>query len=120
MELLSSFFLGHGRMARAQWLSRVAGMAVLCSAFGLLASQITGEGGAALFAALFMWGAAALSIQRLHDIGRAGPNLLLLLIPVLGPLWVLLLLCRRGGEGANRYGVDPLARLDYLRVDITK
>ena len=120
MELLSSFFLSHGRIARGTWLSRVLALAVLCTAFGLLAQQIAGDAGAALFAAVFLWGAVALSIQRLHDIGRAGPAMLLLLIPIAGPLWILLTLCRRGGEGRNRYGLDPGARLDYLRVDITK
>lgn len=120
MELLSSFFLSHGRIARGTWLARVLALGVLCTAFGLLAHQAAGEAGQALFAAIFMWGAVALSIQRLHDIGRSGPTMLLLLIPVVGPLWVLLLLCRRGAEGANRHGLDPLARLDYLKVDITK
>lgn len=120
MELLSFYFLSHGRIARATWLSRVLALGVLCTAFGLLAQQIAGEAGQALFAVIFMCGAAALSIQRLHDIGRSGPTLLLSLIPVLGPLWILLLLCRRGGEGRNLHGLDPLARLDYLRVDITK
>jgi hypothetical protein len=31
---------------------------------------------------------------------------------------LLLALLRPGVEGRNRYGGDPFARLDYLRVDI--
>ena len=81
------------------------------ASFGVLATLIVASG---------TWGALAISTQRLHDIGRSGPSLLLLLIPVLGPLWVLLLLCRRGGEGKNRYGDDPLSRHDYLQVNIAK
>jgi len=120
MDLFSTFFLSHGRIARATWLWRIALLALLGSAFGLLAGAVAGEPGQALVACVFAWGAGAVSIQRLHDIGRGGPALLLLLVPVIGPVWLLLLLCRRGAEGRNRHGLDPLARLDYLRVDISK
>ncbi len=120
MKLLALFFLSHGRIARATWLARLAALVLCCSAFGLLAQELAGEVGAALLAAVFVWSAASLSIQRLHDMGRSGGALLLLVIPVLGPLWVLLLLLRRGGEGGNRYGRDPLARLDYLQVDVSR
>jgi len=120
MELLSTCFLSYGRIARGAWLSRIVLLASLGSAFGLLAGQIGGEPAQALVAAAFAWGAGAVSIQRLHDIGRGGASILLLLIPVIGPVWLFLLLCRRGAEGPNRHGRDPLARLDYLRVDISK
>lgn len=120
MQVLATYFLSHGRIARATWLARMVLMAVLCSAFGMLASALAGDAGAAVLAAVFVWGAGATSIQRLHDIGRRGPSMLLLLIPILGPLWLFMLLCRRGAEGVNRHGADPMARHDYLRVDIGK
>lgn len=86
----------------------------------MLAQAVAGETGAALFAALFIWCAAAVSVKRLHDIGRSGWFLLVLAIPVLGPLWLALQLCKRGVDGRNRYGSDPMARMDYLKVDISK
>lgn len=120
MQLLSTYFLSHGRIARASWLGRVAILGVLCCAFGLLAGQLAGDPGEALVALVFVWGACAVSIQRLHDSGRSGLSMLLMLIPVIGPVWVLLLLCRRGAEGSNRHGVDAAVRLDYLRVDTSR
>ena len=120
MELLAKYFLCQGRIKRRTWLSRVAVLDIVCLAFGLLAHAMLGDPGAAVFALAFTWGALAVSTQRLHDIGRSGLSLLLVLIPVLGPLWVLLLLGRRGGEGKNRYGDDPLSRHDYLQVNIAK
>lgn len=118
MTLLSAFFLSHGRINRGLWLLRLIALGLLCAAFGLLAREVAGETAQAVFALIFLWGALALSAQRLHDIGRSGASLLILLIPVLGPIWVLLLLLRKGGEGNNRYGPDPMARHDYLKVDI--
>lgn len=118
--MLWPYFLAHGRVERSLWLGRTLLLGLCCMAFALLAQQIIGETGGTLFALIFLWGALAIATQRLHDIGKSGTTLLLLLIPVLGPLWIVLLLCRPGVNGRNRYGNDPLSRLDYLRVDISK
>lgn len=66
----------------------------------------------------FFWIAAALATKRLRDRGRHPAWLLLLLIPVIGPLWALFELgCRRGTPGENQYGQDPLqVGADYLTV----
>jgi uncharacterized membrane protein YhaH (DUF805 family) len=120
MDLVSSFVIGQARIARGTWLFRLVIMAIICTAFGMLAQALMGEVGATVFAVAFLWCAGAISVQRLHDSGRSGWNLLFLIIPVLGPLWVLMQLLQRGAEGDNRYGRDPMARLDYLNVDITQ
>ena len=56
--------------------------------------------------------------KRLHDRGRSAWWLIVLLIPVLGPLWLAIeLALRRGTPGENQYGADPLERhYDYLTV----
>lgn len=46
--------------------------------------------------------------RRYHDLDKSAWWLLLLLIPVAGPLWcVIELTLRRGSYGENRYGSDP-------------
>ena len=42
-----------------------------------------------------------------------------LLVPVLGPVWLVISMGFRGGtEGHNQYGADPrMANVDYLTVD---
>lgn len=120
VQMLSHYFLSHGRIARATCFGRIAILGILCCAFGLLAGELAGEPGQAVVSLVFVWGMCTVSIQRLHDSGRGGLSLVLMLIPVIGPLWVFLLLCRRGAEGPNRHGLDARARLDYLRVDISR
>jgi uncharacterized membrane protein YhaH (DUF805 family) len=120
MHFISSYALSHGRIARGTWVFRLVALSVTCTAFGTLAESLAGSSGAALFAVLFLWCAGAVSIQRLHDIGRSGMSLFVLVIPIVGPLMLLFQLTRRGVDGRNRHGDDPAARLDYLRVDITK
>lgn len=51
----------------------------------------------------------AVGIRRLHDIDRSGWWLLIWLIPIVG--WIILIVwaCRKGSDGDNRFGPDPLA-----------
>lgn len=51
----------------------------------------------------------ALSVRRLHDIDKSAWYILLAMIPVVGPIWLLVLYCQRGTGGDNRFGLDPLA-----------
>ncbi len=64
------------------------------------------------------WALLALSIKRLHDCARAAGWLLIVFVPVLGPLWLFLELgLRKGTPGENQYGPDPLERgRDYMIV----
>ncbi len=118
-ELIASFLLGDGRIARGTMFYRLFTLAALCTAFGMLGGELAGSYGSAIFAAVFLWCTCALFLQRLHDIGRSGWTLFVLLIPILGPIWLLTQLLKRGVEGHNRYGNDPMARSGYLAVDIS-
>jgi uncharacterized membrane protein YhaH (DUF805 family) len=109
MALLSTYFLSHGRISRGIWLCRLFAVGVSCAVLAMLA----GDAGKAVLAALFLWSAGALSIQRLHDTGRGAWRLLMLAIPVLGPLWLLFFLCRRGADAGRQ-------QRDYAQVDICK
>jgi uncharacterized membrane protein YhaH (DUF805 family) len=51
----------------------------------------------------------AVSVRRLHDIDRSGWWVLLGLIPIVGPIILLVWYCQKGTPGANRFGSDPLA-----------
>ncbi len=49
----------------------------------------------------------AVSIRRLHDVGKSGWFSLIVLVPVLGLIWLIILFCSNGVDGQNRYGSDP-------------
>jgi uncharacterized membrane protein YhaH (DUF805 family) len=51
----------------------------------------------------------AVGVRRLHDTGRTGWWLLLSLIPVIGTIWIIILLATNGDQGSNEYGGDPKA-----------
>jgi len=47
-------------------------------------------------------------VRRLHDRDYSGWSLLIYLIPLVGPIIVIVWLCMRGTYGPNRFGPDPL------------
>ncbi|WP_439131040.1 DUF805 domain-containing protein [Polaribacter sp.] len=49
----------------------------------------------------------AVSIRRLHDLGKSGAMLLINLIPFIGPIWFLILTCMEGQSKPNRWGNNP-------------
>lgn len=56
---------------------------------------------------------AALSVRRLHDTGKSSATLLLFLIPFVGPLILLGLLCLKGQPQDNQYG----SALQHIIID---
>jgi uncharacterized membrane protein YhaH (DUF805 family) len=55
----------------------------------------------------------AVSVRRLHDIDKSGWWLFIGLIPVVGAIWSLILMCTDGTNGPNQYGPDPKALEAY-------
>jgi uncharacterized membrane protein YhaH (DUF805 family) len=51
----------------------------------------------------------AVIVRRLHDTGNSGWMIFIQLIPLVGPIWLLVLMCTEGQVGPNEYGPDPKA-----------
>lgn len=51
----------------------------------------------------------AVAIRRLHDIGKNGWWYCISFIPIVGDIWLLVLLCKAGNPGDNLYGPSPKA-----------
>ncbi|HYF74937.1 MAG TPA: DUF805 domain-containing protein, partial [Nocardioides sp.] len=77
---------------------------------GITSSTVTGDQGVVgLLVALALF-VPNLSVgtRRLHDTGRSGWWLLLLLVPCLGLLVLVVFFCLGGQVHANQYGEPPL------------
>ncbi|MDR0361825.1 MAG: DUF805 domain-containing protein [Planctomycetota bacterium] len=64
----------------------------------------------ALYAAASCLPGFAVWVRRLHDAGRSGSALFLLLVPVIGWLVLLILTVRAGEKKTNAYGPNPRGR----------
>ena len=51
----------------------------------------------------------AVAVRRLHDNDKSGWWFFIFLVPIIGPIWLFILLIREGTPGANRFGPDPKA-----------
>jgi len=49
----------------------------------------------------------AVSVRRLHDVGKSGWFYLIILIPIVGAIWILILFFTDGVIGQNEYGTNP-------------
>jgi uncharacterized membrane protein YhaH (DUF805 family) len=65
----------------------------------------------AVLALFTIWPALALGIKRCHDRDQSGWWMLLLLVPLVGPMILFVSLgFIKGTEGTNRYGRDPFVK----------
>jgi len=62
-----------------------------------------------LVSLFFLIPSLAVSVRRLHDIGKSGWFLLITLIPVVGSIIFIVYAAQEGEPHANQYGEDPKA-----------
>lgn len=83
---------------------------IVASALDTVVFGIAFDGFGPLYAvysiAVFVPG-LAVSVRRLHDVGKSGWYLLVNLIPIAGPIWYLVLVCTDSQPGDNQYGSNP-------------
>ena len=60
-----------------------------------------------LYAAAVLLPWLAVSIRRLHDIGKSGWWYLIYLIPIIGAIWLTVLMCLDSEPGENQWGENP-------------
>jgi len=116
MPPLRMFFDPRGRIGRRDfWLYGVAAVAGLT----LLLNALLGIAGMPpeyrepLVNLLLLWPVLAVSIKRWHDRDKPGWWVLIVLVPVVGWLWALVVNgFLRGTPGPNRFGADPLTAED--------
>jgi uncharacterized membrane protein YhaH (DUF805 family) len=110
-KLLAHLITWKGRVSRTTfWLLHgILFLAYIILAYTVAALPYTVQGYAsvAIIALLIMrW---FVEIQRWHDRNKSGWNILIGIIPILGPIWILIE-CGflKGTEGGNRFGAAPV------------
>lgn len=109
------WYFWHTMLDGAVGMGLIAILLVMMGVFGVGAMILPMVG---VFVATLVAG-FAITVKRLHDLGRPGWHWLLLLIPLYNFYLTLVLLFRRGTFGANAYGPDPLTapeRAGYLEA----
>ena len=83
----------------------------LCSIAATIVDVAVGFGTSGLLGGLvalgFLIPSIRAGVRRLHDIDRTGWWMLIVLIPLIGPIVLLVFLVTNGTDGPNRFGADP-------------
>ena len=98
----------------------ISSFLILAAGIGIM--LLTKKEGALLLPCLFMFALLipcwAVTIRRLHDIGRSAWFLLVNLIPVIGGIMLLVVLISKGTADNNQYGKNPeiTKQNNYYRI----
>ena len=112
------FFTYRGRLNRKPFILRGLLLSVLSSVMSTVMTEMTEASSTvmhllALLPLILMVvlnvGTFMLIIRRWHDLGKSGWLSLLMLIPLLNLLVLIFLWVKKGTDGPNAYGDDPLA-----------
>ncbi len=49
----------------------------------------------------------AVVVRRLHDVGKSGWMYFIILIPIIGGIWLLVLICKESQVESNKWGENP-------------
>jgi uncharacterized membrane protein YhaH (DUF805 family) len=98
-----------GRAGRAEYWWWWAALVATFIAIGILTSFVGAAGYvvAALVTLATFIPNLAVTVRRLHDTGRSGWWVLVVLVPAIGALILLVLLLLDGEHGSNRWGTPP-------------
>ena len=114
-----------GRARRSEyWYFRLA-TAVIFFVFIALAIIVSIIGGGflgfpvaigliALYSLIALIPSLAVTVRRMHDLGKSGWSVLISFIPLVGPIWFLVLLATEGEHGENYYGPDPKSTIEEI------
>jgi len=70
---------------------------------GIIGTTILGV----IFSLAMLIPGLAVSVRRLHDIGKSGWWYLLVLLPIIGWIWLIILFATDSEDGTNNWGENP-------------
>ena len=112
--VLENYANFNGRARRSEYwyftLANVIATVVLAVVDSVIGIQILGS----IYSLAVLVPGLAVAVRRLHDVNKSGWFYLLILLPVIGWIWLIVLFCTEGDKGTNEYGPDPKNQYDEL------
>jgi uncharacterized membrane protein YhaH (DUF805 family) len=113
LQVLKKYAVFSGRARRKEFWMFVLFNVIVSVILGILDAVLfnTGENSAGVLGSIYslvvLIPSLAVSVRRLHDIGRTGWWVLVGLIPILGWIVLIIFYVKEGDPGANEYGPNP-------------
>ena len=114
LKALNQYADFNGRARRKEyWMFFLFNMvfAVLALLIDIAAGTANLDSGSGVFQGIYSLAVLipglAVGVRRLHDVGKSGWMLLIALIPIIGAIWLLVLMVTDSKEGTNKWGENP-------------
>lgn len=107
LEALKKYAVFTGRSRRKEYWMFVLFQVMISCGIALVEFFLNTSFLSILFGLATIVPSIAVSVRRLHDIGRTGWWVLISLIPLIGSIVLLVFACTDGESGDNEYGPNP-------------
>ncbi len=108
-EALKKYAVFSGRATRSEYWYFVLFNTIFSIVISILGGIIHDSYGilSSIYGLALFIPAIAVFARRMHDIGKSGWWWLIMLIPLVGTIWLIVLLATDSNPGDNKYGPDP-------------
>jgi uncharacterized membrane protein YhaH (DUF805 family) len=107
LKVLKQYADFNGRARRKEYWMFVLVNVIISLVLGVIAGIIRMPILGTIYSLAVLVPTIAVSVRRMHDIGKSGWVLLLGLIPLIGAIILLIWSATEGTSGSNPYGPDP-------------
>jgi uncharacterized membrane protein YhaH (DUF805 family) len=114
LHVLRNYATFSGRARRAEYWMFVLfnmifaiGLMIMDNVLGIAADDLGYGPLYGLYTLFVLVPGLAVLVRRLHDIGKSGWMALILFIPLVGAIWLLILLVSDSEAGENKWGSNP-------------
>jgi uncharacterized membrane protein YhaH (DUF805 family) len=107
LKVLKQYADFNGRARRKEYWMFVLVNLIISLVLGVIAGIIKMPILGTIYSLAVLIPGVAVSVRRMHDIGKSGWVLLLGLIPLIGAIVLLIWAASEGNSGSNPYGPDP-------------
>lgn len=107
VQALKKYLDFGGRARRKEYWMFVLFNILITVILGILAALINVPIISVIYSLAIIIPSLAVTVRRLHDIDKSGFWIFIDFVPIIGGIWLLILLCTEGSSVANQYGVDP-------------
>jgi len=114
LEVLKKYVVFNGRAKREEYWYFVLFniiIGIVLTVIDAVTGSFSPETGTGLLGGIYslavLLPTIAVSVRRLHDTGRSGWWLLISLVPLIGPIVLLIFMAQNSKPGQNQYGVNP-------------
>ena len=109
LKMLANFSDFKGRTSREDYWWAVVGNLIISIVLGLIGGLLGSFGSVlvTLISLVLAVPGIALTVRRLHDIGKSGWFVLISLVPLVGVILLIVWLAKVGDEDDNQYGSNP-------------